>query len=1005
MMLLLRLAVLTMLFIFNCSELFSQTWPDSKGRDFWFTYIPNFHNNEDQILTDAVLAKEHELYIYVGADRPTSGKITWRLDNGAIRTQAFTITDIRQLYTMSVFYRGAELRGVNASGVVLDWVNSDNEKAVLQSFHIEADDDVTVYALNQASLTSDAFLVLPTDALAEDYVVVSYNSDVRDGLSNGIDPASTPSQFAVVATADSTFVNITPSVPTPMNPNRVSQRIQLQEGESYLVQADMRVGKNPDLTGTLIRATKPVAVFSGHQRATLPIDFRGQLASRDCVVEQLNPIRTWGKNGFVTPFSRSSTELSVGYDIYRVVAAYDSTVVYVDGQERTILPAGGFFEDSLLFAKEIQTSRPTLTAQYKKTSGSALSTQDRRTGDPFMMIVPPSEQYMSQYRFISIQSYQYSNATGVLSKADSIYKEQWLNVVIPTSKVATLMLDNVLVNTGLFQQIGASAFSWAKINMTDGVHAIKADTTFGIYVYGYGLANSYGYLGGMSFRPLDITPPVIAGVVSCRGFDGSVTDSLIADSRVSSVVLVPGTENNVIFTLGSFLPPQAVVPFRIALADPYLDGSITVEAVDAVGQKTKYDLALVGFTISPVGLRNDANPLQRSYIVPIDRERCDSFEIENYGLYPHTITSARFKGASTVSSPQSPFTMLPGERLMVRFCRTGTAEQIVSDTLILGDTCVERSALIAVFDEQLDKSGPKVQAEMDVCSTRVDVVINDNVGSDLGLRSARVLDSVVVNCIVTITDSADLEQKYRIDVIDPYLDAIYGFEAVDSADNVTLTIDTIPGFMLSVNGNLAPVYSIDFGACSIGVLTCDTINLMNSGISPILLSYIYVQQNVLFSLPQQQFSIDVRPLGGRASLIACFEPKVADTTLELSDTLELRQGCLVRKIALLGRGKGLIYSGISRCNTPVESTTQRILGGVVAIPQPARENVTLVLERSTSAATVRLVDVSGVTVLERSWSGEPTMAIILDVTGLRPGAYGCRITTDSAILSTMCIIR
>lgn len=1005
-MFLLRFSVIALVMVFNSAELFTQTWPDSKGRDFWFTFIPNFHNSEEQIIANPVLAKEHELYIYIGADRPTSGKITWRLDDGTVRTQTFAINDIRQLFAMSVFYRGAELRGVNASGASFDWVNSDNEKAVPQSFHIEADDDVTVYALNQAVLTSDAFLVLPTDALAEDYVVVSYNSDVRStGLPNSLDLTSTPSQFAVVATADSTFVNITPSVPTPMNRTRVPQRIQLQKGESYLVQADMRVGTDPDLTGTLIRATKPVAVFSGHQRAILPIAFRGQLLSRDCVVEQLNPIRTWGKNGIVTPFARSSNEYNVGYDIYRVVAAYDSTIVYVDGQERTTLSAGGFFEDSLLFAKEIRTSRPTLTAQYKKTSGSASTSGDIRTGDPFMMLVPPSEQYMKQYRFISIQSYQYSNATGVLKKADSIYKEQWLNVVMPTTSIASLILDNVPVNTGLFQQVGTSAFSWAKINMTDGVHEIKADTTFGIYVYGYGVANSYGYLGGMSFRPLDITPPTLVGQYDCSGYTGTFTDSLIADSRVNSVAVVPNTDINMLFTLGTFTPPQAVVPFSVALRDPYLDGSITLEARDVVDLRAIVDIAIPGFTISPIGTRNSPDLMQRSYVIPIGRERCDSFEIENYGLYPHTITSARFKSTTTVSSPQAPFTMLPGERRMVRFCRTGTAIQVVSDTLVLGDSCIERPVLVAVFDEQLDKSGPKVQGESNICSTRVDVKIDDEIGSDLGLRSARVLDSVTTNCIITQTDSAELEQLYRIDVVDPYLDAIYGFEASDSADNVTRYIDTIPGFMLSVNGDLAPTTRHDFGTQSIGTRTCDTIALTNFGISGISLAKVYVQENILFSVPQWQFSIQASPLGGSASLVVCFEPRVGEPHIELTDTVELRQGCLVRKIAVVGRGKPIAYSGLSRCNVPIETQTHRIQNGVIAVPQPAGENVTLVLERSTSSATVRLVNVSGVTVLERSWRGEPTNAIALDVSGLGPGVYGCVITTDSGIMSTVCLIR
>jgi ATP-dependent Clp protease protease subunit len=37
-----------------------------------------------------------------------------------------------------------------------------------------------------------------------------------------------------------------------------------------------------------------------------------------------------------------STELGIGYDIFRVVAGFDSTEVFVDGQSRRMLMAGEY---------------------------------------------------------------------------------------------------------------------------------------------------------------------------------------------------------------------------------------------------------------------------------------------------------------------------------------------------------------------------------------------------------------------------------------------------------------------------------------------------------------------------------------------------------------------------------------------------------------------------------------------------------------------------------------
>lgn len=45
-----------------------------------------------------------------------------------------------------------------------------------------------------------------------------------------------------------------------------------------------------DLTGTYIQSTKPVAVFSGNIRASIPPSSR----TRDHLVEQMIPVHTWG---------------------------------------------------------------------------------------------------------------------------------------------------------------------------------------------------------------------------------------------------------------------------------------------------------------------------------------------------------------------------------------------------------------------------------------------------------------------------------------------------------------------------------------------------------------------------------------------------------------------------------------------------------------------------------------------------------------------------------------
>lgn len=983
----------------------AQDVPDSKGRDFWLTFLPNFHNNESQGLTSAERL-QHELQIYIGAERPTKGTISWRRRDGSTQTQNFTISDARNIYRFATFYQGIELKGYSSSGAALDFTNSQNEVAAPQHVRVQADDDVTVYALNQAPLTSEAFLVLPADALAEDYVVMTYSTDIGSNTAANVNAATTPSQFAVVATEDSTQVTIRPSVPTIKNPTASSVTVRLNKGESYLVQADPRRDIRGDLTGSVIRASRPVAVFAGQTRAIIPIELRSELQSRDCLIEQMNPVRTWGKSAFVAPFSQPSDDMGVGYDLYRVVAAFDSTEVFVNGQRRTMLMEGDYYEDKLLAAFEITTTRPTLTAQFKKSSGvpnnNPGNVDSSEYGDPLMMLVPPAEQFMKSYRFVSIQSYTYQQIGNRTVVDDSVYKEQWLNVVVPDAGIASLRLDGRPIPLSLFKPIASSGFSYANIAMRDGVHDISADTLFGIYVYGYGGAVSYGYIGGMAFRPLDVFPPVFLGSFQCNTFQGRIADSVIADTKVRTISVIPGSDTNAVLDLPGFNPPQAVVPIVVRLQDEYLDGSLEIEAIDGVLQKNRQKIRIPGFTVATSGMRQVRALVQRSSVVAVGRERCDSIEIENYGAYPRTFT-ASFTGVSRVDEPQ-PMTLLPGERRMLRYCRAGTATQTTLDTLVFGDSCLRRPVAEMTFDERQDKQGPTVLTTRGDCDSVFQVEILDETSADLGLQGARVLDSVLVNCSVDATLDKPLVKQYRVRLIDAYRDAIYGFEAIDSAGNVSRRIDTIPGFMMSIAGSLDPVIRHPMGIHTIGTVTCDTLDLENIGLTSHTFSNIFIRGNTVFSLPRSQFDIVVAP-SGRASLIVCFSPSVADTSKFLYDTLDFEANCRVRRVIVSGRGQVKQYEGISRCDAPITATARR-LGRPLIMPQPARDAFVVAFgESSVSACTIRLVDLMGSVVWERVWSGDATSAVSVECSDAPAGHYACQIITDQTQVVPVVITR
>jgi hypothetical protein len=468
------------------SSLYAQPAIDSRGKDFWLTFMPNFHQN---INTDS-------LYIFIAATSPTQGNITYRNRQGASFQQNFSIVDTNRIYTFKVAYSGYELEGFNRSGTFLN--SSQNETIAPQSFHITAQNEVTVYALSQAVKTSDAFLTLPTVALGTEYYVMTYRSDGTTLANNSISTQSTPSECAIVATEPNTTVHIIPSAPTAAG-GLVPRDITLQQGDVFLIQAAITAANlRGDLTGTNITSTKPIAVFGGHQRARLPLENANNLVSRDFLCEEMPPLPTWGKNYFITPYPQPAAVAKVGSDIYRVLASQDNTVISLNGTPIIKLNKGQFYEAPLTQAGFISASSPILVAQFKKT---ALETQNIDVpSDPFMMIIPPREQYMKQYRCTNAQVRE-TTASSVT------YTEQYITVIAPKQSLDSIKMDGLPIKPFYVENIpfAQSAnlclpYIYAWIRATDGVHSLESSIPFGLLVYGYGAANSYGYVGGMALN-------------------------------------------------------------------------------------------------------------------------------------------------------------------------------------------------------------------------------------------------------------------------------------------------------------------------------------------------------------------------------------------------------------------------------------------------------------------------------------------------------------------------
>lgn len=367
---------------------------------------------------------------------------------------------------------------------------------------VTSDNPISVYGQARISNSTDAFLALPVSVLGMDYVAMSFN-----GISQNY-----PAELLVVGVEDNTEVTIVSPVDTSSGPSGEPITITLNRMETFVLGANQTL----DLTGTRVQANRPIAVVSGTACANVPVPVN----ACDHLVEMMPPTEAWG-NSFVTyPLAQR-----LKGDIVRVLANEDNTRVIFNGELVATLAGDDYYEAVVTTSTVIQSSKRILVAQY-----SVGQQYDDVPSDPFMMLVPPTEQFLDRYTF---------------STSPTGFTNHFVNLVVRTSALEHLRFDGKALSPDLFMPIGSSGYSGAHILIEPGSHTVASSDPFGLYVYGFGDYDSYGFPGGMSLDVLS------SGDIDYRNV------------RVISYLDTTGVELDV----GSF----AVVPDRVEFFDDRLE--------------------------------------------------------------------------------------------------------------------------------------------------------------------------------------------------------------------------------------------------------------------------------------------------------------------------------------------------------------------------------------------------------------------------------------------------
>jgi hypothetical protein len=944
---------------------------DSKGTDFWLTFLPNYHNNwySPQRYMDS-------LYIFITSSEPTGGIIEYYDRQGKFYTTRYVIDDPTQMYIFKVPSYDFALLGYNISGDIPNYSTPEiqTETVVLGSFHITSEKEVSVYALSQAVTTSDAFLVLPTDVLGNRYFILSYYSDGDfEGINFG--GQSTPSEFAIVAVEDNTNVTIYPTTET-YRYGLSTQRKTLNKGEVYLVQAKITSSKlNPDLTGTEIVASKPIAVFAGHQRATVPVAIRNSVGnpSRDILIEQLPPVSTWGKNSIVVPFAKSSNEITQGNNIFRVLAAEDDTELWVDGVKVATLQQGKFYEGILNSPHSITASKPILVGAFKKTCGMGGTDY---LGDPFFAIMPPVEQYLDEYRIINSQAFE-NNST--------VYKEQFITVIVPKVSWESLRIDGSALNVNDIMPIPGGEYVYANIRVSDGVHYLTADTSFGIVIYGYGRANSYGYIGGSNFLKLNFLEPQITTLQtdSCFVSKGIAYKRRAQDAPLSNFVIVDSLLQNC--ELYSFTNKGDTIFFSFRLVDVNYDGHYVVYATDTMNLTTQIlDQWIPGFTLK---LENE-KPGELQVVkgeLATGKDFCFDVPILNYGHFSQEITAIYLKNTKIYPKTTFPISIEPNDKYTLTFCFTFLQDTTIVDTLVIENDCLQKNLMLVEAKFVTDKTAPKISIGVDSCYEEINLNVSEALSTDKGLKEVKVVEQK--NCNVVISQNLPKDVNISIKIEEIYKDTYFGVIAFDSVGNKIEYYDTIPGFTLTFDRNLE--LPVDVGKYYIGEIHCGEFLLNNYGDFPLSIDKAYFRKNSDFSVIPSTFPITIPPKNF-FPVKYCFVPSEFGRIL---DTLvfEYDKFCILLEVPFSGDGEAIELESQSKCNVAVTTKIVKQKGNsskTNLFPIPASNILYLAPNENVNGPTrIKIFDIFGNEVLDLKENLQKDCLVEINIDVLPQGVY------------------
>ena len=431
----------------------------------------------------------------------------------------FTVSTFSGLLTSGVATPG-EITYVDIPiGFVVFNSTEDSETDTrFKGIYIKAQDDrrIIVFGQHEEVASNDAYLALPIILLpagrSYEYIAASILGD------SGTVSQAKDSVALIIGTENDTEIILEPSVIIrhPFAPALTGGQfipgtpVQFRTVTIQRFQTLYLEVRGGDISGTRIITNKPISVFSGHECANVPLDSE----PCDILIEQLQPIDTWGTEAVTVPLRTRSG------DILKVFASQDSTTVNVT---YTNISSGMVTSDSFTLNRNgfrelggtsivatgaiadfalIQSNNPIAVFQFSR----SFTTDDNVISDPFMLSVPPCEQYRNSY---AVAPAPFDPSIGGTVSGRGPYVN-YTNIAVPAEyfNASLITINDNPINASEFRPIRRADNSiWgygAQLEL-DGVAMIShsdPNAALSVTLYGFSNQMSWGCTGGTGLAPV-----------------------------------------------------------------------------------------------------------------------------------------------------------------------------------------------------------------------------------------------------------------------------------------------------------------------------------------------------------------------------------------------------------------------------------------------------------------------------------------------------------------------